>query len=268
MLSLQALVVLPGNNLAATQLLWRVSTEVCHHLLDLVSTSLTWANHVYCKLLTEAILCIDLHQEIVESLALILSPGSNLTNQADRCRSILITYLIVWQEAEALLTTTDVLLLALRDSNLACNPLETCVAVAQLYVILLGNLSNHLCCNDGLYEEVCWLQLTQLLLVLDDIVAEHHGCLVTVDDHPLALVIAANDSQAVSIRVSSYYEVSVQLGTELHTESHSLSILWVRRNHCREVAIYNHLLRNYIDVLEAPRTQAERYDDTTCTMHS
>jgi hypothetical protein len=51
-------------------------------------------------------------------------------------------------------------------------------------------------------------------------------------------------------------------------KSHSLSILWVRRNHCREVAIYNHLLRNYIDVLEAPRTQAERYDDTTCTMHS
>ena len=82
-----------------------------------------------------------------------------------------------------------------------------------------------------------------------------------------ALVVAANDGQAVSIWVSSNHEVSVQLGTELHTESHSLCILWVWRNDCWEVAIYNHLLRNYIDILEAPRTQTERYDDTTCTVH-
>ena len=268
MFSLQRLVVLPGYHLAATQLLWRVGTEVCHHLLNLVSTGLTWANYVYSKLLAEAILCINLHQEVVECLALILSPCCNLANQTDRCRSILIAYLIVWQETEALLTTTDVLLLALRDSNLACNPLETSVAVAQLYVVLLGNLSNNFCCYDGLYEEVCWLQLAQLLLVLNDVVAEHHGCLVTIDDHPLALVVAANDSQTVSIWVGSYHEVSVQLSTELHTESHSLCILWVWRNDCWEVAIYNHLLRNYIDVLEAPRTQTERNDDTTCTVHS
>ena len=92
-------------------------------------------------------------------------------------------------------------------------------------------------------------------------------CLVTIDDHPLTLVVAANDGKTVSVWVGSYHEVSVQLGTKLHTEGHSLSILWVRRNHCWEVAIYNHLLRHYIDVLEAPRTQAERHDNATCAVH-
>ena len=252
MLNLESLIVFPSNNLAATQLLWRVSAEVSHHLLNLVGTSLARANHVDCELLAEAIVGINLHQEVVESLALILSPSCNLANQADRSRSILIANLVVWQESERLFTTTNIILLALRNSNLAGNPLETSIAVAKLYVVLLGNLGNNLGSNDSLDEEVGWLKLAELLLVFDDIVAEHHGSLVAVDDHPLALVVAANDSQTVGIRVGSHHEVGIKLSAELHTESHSLSILRVWRNYGWEVAIDNHLLRHHVDVLESP----------------
>ncbi len=252
MLNLERLIVFPCNDLAATQLLRRVSAEVCHHLLNLVGTSLARANHVDCELLAEAIFSINLHQEVVESLALILSPSSNLANQADRSRSILIANLVVWQESERLFATTNIILLTLRNSNFASNPLEACIAVAKLHVVLLGHLGNNLGSNDSLNEEVGRLKLAELLLVFDDVVAEHHGSLVAVDDHPLALVVTANDSQTVGIRVGSHHEVGIKLSTELHTESHSLSILRVWRNYGWEVAIDNHLLRHHVDVLESP----------------
>ena len=55
--------------------------------------------------------------------------------------SALIGY--IWYEATEEEKNFITLLDLLRDSNLACNPLETGVAIAQLYVVLLGNLSDN-----------------------------------------------------------------------------------------------------------------------------
>lgn len=123
-LLLQRTEVLPYTNLRATQFRGRILTEVLHHLLDLVGTTLTRLHHIDGGLLRETILSVDVHQQVVECLALILSPCGNLTDKTDRGRSILVTYLVEWQEAETLLTTANILLLTLVDTDTVCNPLE------------------------------------------------------------------------------------------------------------------------------------------------
>ena len=105
-----------------------------------------------------------------------------------------------------------------------------------------------------------WAEFAKFLHIVDDVVAVHHAGLVAVDDGPFALVIATNDSNTVSIWVRSDNEVSVELGTEVHTHGHSLSVLWVRTLHGREIAIDDHLLRYDVDILEAPRAKAH-WDD-------
>ena len=151
--------------------------------------------------------------------------------------------------------------------NLVSNPLEACVAVFIFYAVLLGNLGDDLGSHDGLYKELVALQLAELLLVGNDIPREHHTGLVTVQNLPLALAVAADNSQTVSIRVRSDDEVGIQTGTELHTQGHSLGILWVRADNGWEITVDNHLLRNDMDVLEAPRAQSHRDDDATCAVH-
>ena len=94
--------------------------------------------------------------------------------------------------------------------------------------------------------------MAELLLVGDDVPAEHHAGLVTIQDFPLALVVAAYDSQTVGIRVRCNDKVSIELRTELHTEGHSLCILGVRADHRGEVTIDLHLLTHNVDILEAP----------------
>ena len=112
-------------------------------------------------LVAESVLQIDIHQQIVQCLALILCPCCNLANQTDAGWRILVAYLVVGQEAEALLTTANVFLLAFAQGNLACNPLKASVAVAQFDIVLLSHLGNNLCCYNGLNEEVTGLQCTQ-----------------------------------------------------------------------------------------------------------
>ena len=144
LLGFECLIVLPQTDLGTTKLLRRISAEVGHHLLDFISTALTWTYHVDGYFLRKAVLLVDVHQQVVERHTIVASPCGNLTDQTDSCGGVLIPYLVVRQEAERLLTTTDILLLTFVDANLIGNPLEARVAVLVLYLVLLGNLGNHL----------------------------------------------------------------------------------------------------------------------------
>ena len=83
LLCLQGLIVFPQTNLTTAKLLWRIGTEVGHHLLNLVGTGLTRTNHVDGYLLRESVFLIDIHQQIVEGHTIVASPCSNLANQTD-----------------------------------------------------------------------------------------------------------------------------------------------------------------------------------------
>ena len=200
----------------------------------------------------ETILHIDVHKQVIEGLAVVLCPCGNLTNQADRCWGVLVANLVERQEAKRLFTATDVLLHTFVLADFVGNPLEACVAVAEFHTILISNLANNFCGHNRLHEELVAFQLAELLLVGDDVPAEHHAGLVTIDDFPLTLCIAADDSQTVSIGVAGNNEVSIQACAQFHTQRHSLCILGIRRNHRREVTVDDHLLGNHVDVLEAP----------------
>ena len=120
------------------------------------------------------------------------------------------------------------------------------------YAVLLGDLGNLLGGDDGLHEELVALELTQLLLVGDDVPREHHACLVAVEDLPFTLRIAAYDGQTVGIGVGGNHEVGIQARTEFHAKSHGLSILGVGADNGGEVTVDDHLLGHDMNVLEAP----------------
>ena len=105
--------------------------------------------------------------------------------------------------------------------------------------------------------------MTEFLLILYNIIGEHQSGLVTVEDAPLALRVAANDSQTVCIGVGSQHKVGVEFVAQLHAQRHGLRVFRVRRNHGWEIAVDDHLLLHHVDVLEAPSAQGSRDNHTT-----
>ena len=77
--------VLADHHLAATEVGGWVVAEVGHHLLDFVGTCLAGTHHVDGDFLGEAILEVDVHEEVVECLAVVLRPSGNLADEADGC---------------------------------------------------------------------------------------------------------------------------------------------------------------------------------------
>ena len=258
---LERLEVLGQGDGLAGQLLGRVSAEVLHHLLDLVGAALAGLHDADGLLLLEAVFLVDAHQQVVERHAVVLGPGGDLADQADGGRGVLVAHLVVGQEAEALLAAADVLLLALVHADAVGDPLEARELVVELDALLVGDLADQLGGHDGLHHELVALQLAELLLVRDDVPREHHGRLVAVQDHPLALVVAAHNGEAVGIRIAGDDEVGAHLVAQLHAHGHGLGVLGVGRDDGREVAVDDHLLGHDVDVLEAPRAQAQRDDD-------
>ena len=251
-LSLKRLIILPQADLRTTQFLRRVLAEIGHHLLDLVGTGLSGTYDIDGHLAREAILGIDVHQQVIERHAVILGPCCDLADKADGGWAVLVPDLVEGQESERLFAATDVLLHALILADLVGNPLEACVAVAQLHAVLLGNLGDDLSGDDGLYEKLVALQLAELLLVGDDVPAEHHAGLVAVEYLPLALGIAADDGQTVSIWVGGDDQISIKPCAELHAECHGFRILGVGADNGGEIAVDDHLLRDDVNILEAP----------------
>ena len=145
------------------------------------------------------ILQIDIHKNVIQCLAMILCVCTNLSQQSTSTYGILISYEVFSKEAIAFLTTADILLLTLRESNLTCNPLKTCVAITHLYVLLLCNLTDNLCCNNCLYNKVCWLHLANSLTISDDIPQENQASLVTINQYPLTITILTSHTYSVSI---------------------------------------------------------------------
>ena len=200
----------------------------------------------------ETVVGVDLEQVIIEGHAVILCVRSDLADEADSRRRTFVAYSIVRQEAEALLTTTDIFAFAFPHTDTVGNPFEACVFVGEGDTLCVRNLTDELGGHDGLDDIHIVAELTQTLHVVDDVVVEHDVGLVTVDDDPLAFVITANYGDTVRVRVGSDDEVSAEFGTEFHTEGHSFSVLRVRGNDSREITIDHHLLGHYVDVLESP----------------
>ena len=215
----------------------------------------------------ESIVHVNLHEQVVEGLALVLGPCGDFADETDGSGCVLVANLVVGEESKAFLAATDILLLAFGEGDFACNPLEAGVAVADFNSFLLGNIGDALGGHDGLHQEVGALKLAEVLLVLDDVIAEHEGGLVAVENHPFALVVAADDGEAVGIGVGGYYQVSVELRSELHAEGHGLCVFRVGAYDGGEVSVHYHLLGHYVDVLESPAAEAEGHNDAARTVH-
>ena len=208
---LEGLIVLDEAYLLAGDLFRSVSAVVLHHLLDLLGTCLTRANDIDRRLALEAVVGVDLQQVVVQRHAVVLRVRSDLADQADRGRRTFITDSVVRQEAETLLASTDILTLAFPHTDAVGDPLEAGVLIRQRHALSIRDLTDELRGHDGLDDIHVRTHLTQPLHVVDDVVVEHDVGLVSVDNHPLALVVAADDGYTVRIRVGSDNEVGAQL---------------------------------------------------------
>ena len=121
--------------------------------------------------------------------------------------------------------------------------------------MLFCDLANHLCGDDRLHDEVRRLEQALSLAVGDDIPQEDQTGLVTIDEHPLTLIVLASHTDAVCIRVRSHEDVCVELLSVAQSERQSLGKLRVRTVDCWEVTVLDHLLRNAVYIVEAPISQ-------------
>ena len=214
----------------------------------------------------EAELLIYIKEILVERHALVFRSRSNLADEADSRWCTFVAHLVIAQPAETLLAATDVLVRAFPHTDTVRNPLEAGVLIRQRNALFISNLAQHLTRYDGLHEVVLRTHLAQTLHCLDVVVSEHHAGLVSVDNRPFAILIAADDSQTVSIGVAGNHKVGIQFRSQVHAHRHRLCVLGIRAQHRWEVAVNHHLLRHHVDILETPRTQAHGYNLTTCTM--
>ena len=108
-------------------------------------------------LVAEAVLKIDIHQQVVKCLTLVLGPCCNFADQTDGCWCILVTNLIVGKESETFFTATNIFLFSFAECNFTRNPFEACVAVTQFHIILFCHLGNDFSRYDGLNQEIAAL---------------------------------------------------------------------------------------------------------------
>ena len=216
--------------------------------------------------MTVTIFHIDIHKNVIQSLTMILCICTNLSQQSTSTYSILIAYKVFCKETVAFLTTTDILLLTLRECNLTCNPLETSVAITHLNVLFLCNLTDNLCCNNSLYNKVCWLHLAHSLTICNDIPQENKTGLVTINQYPLAIAILTSHTYTVSIWVRSHQNIGIESLCITQAKCQSLCYLWVWTVNSWEVTIFNHLLLHTMNIVKAPRSQCTWNHYTTSTM--
>ena len=147
---------------------------------------------------------------------------AHAADETDGCGSVLVAHFVVWEIAEALLAAADVFALAFEFSDAIGNPFEAGVLVEAVNAVLCCDACDEFGGDDGFDHEICRLQLSESLLVLDGVPIEHTCCLVAVENLPFALVVAAYDGKAVSIGVGGDDKVGIELSAELHAECHSL----------------------------------------------
>ena len=100
----------------------------------------------------------------------------------------------------------------------------------------------------------------------NNVVEEHHTSLVTVDNHPLALIVLARDCQTVGVGVGCHHKVGVNLLGKIDGHCHSLGVLGVGRYDCGEITVLYHLLLDTVDVLEAPTTKRRGDEHAAATV--
>ena len=201
------------DHFLAGNLLRSVGAVVSHHCLDLLGSGLARTNNVDGCLALETIILVDLQQIVVERHTVILGVCCNLADQADSRRRTFVAYSVVRQEAETLLTATDIFALAFPHTDTVGYPLEARIFVGERNTLCISNLTNQFAGNNGLDDIHIVAQLTQTLHVVDNVVVVHDVRLVAVDDHPLALVVAANDGYTVSIGVTGDNQIGSEFGT-------------------------------------------------------
>ena len=251
----QRLVILNQADSRTTDFLRRIGTEVIHHRLDFLGTTLTGFHHVHGGFLRESIFYIDFHQYVIECLALVFGPSTDFGQQRAGRNRVFITDKVFGQEAIAFFTTTDILLLTFTQTDFAGNPLEAGVAVAHFNLVLVCHSLDEFGGHDGLHDEVVRLHLTHCNTVLDDVVQEDETSLVTIDKHPLALIVLAGHTDTVGIRVTCHHDVNVNLLSQRNGHGKGFGIFGIRRNHCREIAVLHHLFGHAVDILKSPLLQ-------------
>ena len=144
------------------------------------------------------------------------------------------------------------MLLAFAQTDFTCNPFETGIAVEHLNLVLIGNGLDKFGSHNGLYDKVRRLHLAGCDTVLDNIVQEEQASLVTVNQHPFALVVLASHTYAVGIRVACHHDVGVYLLGKFNCHGKRFRVFGIRRNHCREITALHHLFGHAVYILKAP----------------
>ena len=122
-------------------------------------------------------------------------------------------------------------------------------------MVLVGNRLDEFGRHDGLHHKLVAFHLAHGNAVLDDVVEEEQTRLVTIDEHPLALVVLARHTYAVSIGVGSHHNVGIQLLCQRNSHRQGFGIFRIRRYHRGEVTVLHHLLRHTVYVLKAPHLE-------------
>ena len=237
-----------------------------HHCLDLLGAALAFLNDRNTFLFREAILYVNLLEQLEETQVLVFCPSGDFSQHDASRYGVFITNEVLAQEAVALLATTDVVLLALVLAHNVGDPFEACVNVVDLNTITLCDSLDCLGCYDCLDYIFLTVHLVQLFPAGDQVINEHQGCLVTVQQYPFALIVLNGRANTVSVRVGSHNQLGVGCFRLLDSHSQSGGLFGVRRDNGREVATYDVLLRNVNNILESKCLQRSRNQLDTCSV--
>ena len=259
-------IILGANHLRTGQLCRTIGTEAFHHGFDFVGTALTGLHHIDGLVERKSVFHVDFHQHIIECLALVFGPCTNLRQQGASRHGIFVAHEVFGHKAITFFATADILFFALGETHLTCNPLEAGIHIQHFDVVLGRNFLDEFGCYDGLHHKLIALHLSLCLTVHDDVVEENHASLIAIDKHPFPLIVLAGHTHTVGIGVAGHHDVGIELLGQIKRHGECLSILGVRALHGGEVAALHHLFGNGVNVFKAPHLQSLRNEHHTCAM--
>ena len=201
---------------------------------------------------------VDFHQHFVEVHAAVLGPGADFRHKRDCRHRVLVAGEGFGQESIRFFAAADIAFLTFEFADNACNPLEAGVAVIHLDALIVGDCLDGLCGHDCLNDIFVADELAQFAVAAHDVIHENHYNLVAVHELILALAVADDAADTVSIGVGCEDDVGVDFLALCDSHCHGRGIFRIGRVDGGEIAGCHILLRNIDDVGEAVVAQRVR----------
>ena len=238
----------------------RVRTEIAHHLLYLLSPTLALPHHRHQAFLIKPVLLVNIHQHIIERLAILSCPRRNLCNHRTRTDGILVAHKITYHIPITLLSTCDERLHPLQFTYLARNILETCQHIVHLNASTRSNIGRELTRHNSLHHILIARKHLLLLPLLHNIVKQNAHRLVAIKQHPLPVRLLCRNAYSVGIRVTRKHYVRIYLLCQIHRHLHRGLLFWIGARRCREITIRDGLCLHNIHIGEPQLLQHTRYE--------